>query len=148
MAPPSSDPTDADERRDDETGDPLPKEERPDPEPVGAREGPGGREVVVPLSLYKVVTVFSTLIAVVTFISGFLLLDAATLQTSTLRRLLTGLLTAVGAAPPADTLTAVLAVAGLASIAFGSAVYVLGTRFRAQGMGKSQEDSAEDSGNG
>lgn len=148
MAPPSSDPTDAAQRRDDETGDPLPKEDRPDPEPVGPREGPSGREVVVPLSLYKVVTVFSTLIAIVTFIFGFLLLDAATLQASTLRRVLTGLLTAVGAAPPADALTALLAVAGLASIAFGSAVYVLGTRFRAQGMGKSQEDSAEDSDNG
>jgi len=104
--------------------------------------------VVVPLRLYKTITVFSTLIAVVGFIAGFILIDAATLQVSLLRTVVVGLLSSVGVAPSADLLTALLALAGLSLIAGSAATYVVGTRFRAQGMGKSQEDSGEVSDNG
>jgi hypothetical protein len=131
----------------DATGDPVPKADREadaEPEPTGPAEGPGGREIVVPLRLYKTVTVFSTLIAIVTFVGGFILIDAATLQVSLLRTVIAGALASVGLTPSADVLTAALAVAGLASIVFGSTVYVFGTRFRARGMGKSQEDSGEE----
>lgn len=78
----------------------------------------GRRDIVVPMRLYKTITVFSTLIAVV----GVVLADGL--------------------------LSTALAVVGLSIIAFGAVVYTLGTRFRAQGMGKSQEDSGEDSNNG
>ena len=44
----------------------------------GDASGGRGRDVEVPLPVYKVVTVFSTLIAVVLVVGGFLALDAAT----------------------------------------------------------------------
>lgn len=114
-------------------------------EPTGVQEGPSGREVVVPLRLYKTVTVFSTLIAVLSFVLGFILLDAATLEWSFLRRLVDSILLTFGIQFADGTVTASLAIGGLLLIGFGSAVYILGTRFRAQGMGKPQEGSSEDS---
>jgi hypothetical protein len=108
----------------------------------------GRRDIEVPMRLYKTVTVFSTLIAVVTVVAGFLLLDAATLQVSFLRALIAGALRAVGLAVPTGVLSSVLAVAGLVVIGFGAGVYTLATRFRAEGMGKSQEDADEPSSNG
>jgi len=123
--------------------------ERDDGEETERRAGERGRrDVEVPLRLYKTVTVFSTLIAVVSVVFGFVLLDAATLQVSLLRRAVVGALGVVGVAPDGDLLSAAFAAAGLLSIGFGAAVYVLGTRFRARGMGKSQEDSDEPSDNG
>ncbi|MFC5278830.1 hypothetical protein ACFPM1_08700 [Halorubrum rubrum] len=129
----------------DDTGDPIAVDDEADPrnEPVGPRIGPNGREVVVPLRLYKTVTALSTLAAVVTYLVGFVLVDAATLQVSVVRRLIVFALDSVGIGLAADTLTALLAIAGVGSILLGTAVYVLGTRFRAQGMGKPQEDSNE-----
>jgi uncharacterized membrane protein len=108
----------------------------------------GRRDVVVPMRLYKTITVFSTLIAIVGVVVGFVLLDAATIRLSLLRRLVIGLLGAVGIVPPSALLSGVLAVLGLASIGLGAGVYVLGTRFRARGMGNPQEDADESSGNG
>jgi len=106
-----------------------------------------GRDVVVPMRLYKTVTVFSTLIAVVSVVLGFMLLDAATLNVSFLGNIVRGVLAAVGLAIGDGLLSTAFAVFGLAIIAFGAGVYVIGTRFRARGMGKSQEDSGEDSNN-
>ncbi|EJN60493.1 DUF7315 family membrane protein [Halogranum rubrum] len=108
----------------------------------------GGRDIVVPMRLYKTITVFSTLIAVVSVVVGFVLLDAATLSISFLRRAITGVLAAVGVGIADGVLTAILAFLGLAVIGFGAGVYIVGTRFRARGMGKSQEDSNEESDNG
>ncbi|WP_396610336.1 hypothetical protein ACH9L7_08745 [Haloferax sp. S1W] len=108
----------------------------------------GRRDIVVPMRLYKTITVFSTLIAVVGVVLGFVFLDAATLQVSTLRALITGVLRALGVGVADSVLSTVLAIIGLTSIAFGAVVYTLGTRFRARGMGKSQEDSGEGSNNG
>ncbi|QIB73451.1 hypothetical protein GL213_11795 [Halogeometricum borinquense] len=105
----------------------------------------GRRDVVVPLRLYKTVTVFSTLIAVISVVVGFMFLDAATLNVSFVGALITDLRTTLGLSIADDVLSTILAVAGLAIIGFGAGVYILGTRFRAQGMGKSQEDSDEDS---
>ncbi|ESS04949.1 MAG: hypothetical protein A07HR67_00299 [uncultured archaeon A07HR67] len=141
--------SDTDERSEfqavDETGDPVAVDDEEDPrnEPIGPRVGPNGREVVVPLRLYKTVTALSTLGAIVTYLVGFVLLDAATLQVSVVRRLLRYLLGRVGIGIAGDVLTGALAVAAVGSILLGTAVYVLGTRFRAQGMGKAQEDSSE-----
>jgi len=128
------------------TDDSTPADEGATEERAAGRRG--RRDVEVPMRLYKTVTVFSTLIAVVGVVLGFVLLDAATLQVSLLRRAVVGALALVGLDPAGDVLSAVLAGAGLACIGFGAAVYVLGTRFRARGMGKSQEDSPEESDNG
>nr|WP_224337220.1 hypothetical protein [Haloprofundus halobius] len=100
------------------------------------------------MRLYKTITVFSTLIAVVCVVLGFVLLDAATIQFSFLRQGITAALTAVGVPVDQGALGAVLALAGIAVIGVGAGVYVLGTRFRARGMGNSQEDSDELSDNG
>jgi hypothetical protein len=108
----------------------------------------GRRDVVVPMRVYKTVTVFSTLLAVLGVVVGFVLLDAATIRLSLLRRLVAGALLAVGVTPPETVLSAVLAVLGVAAIAFGAGVYVLGTRFRARGMGNAQEAAAESSDDG
>jgi hypothetical protein len=107
---------------------------------TGADEGTGGRDVVVPLRLYKTVVVFSTLIAVASVVVGFTLLDAATLQVSLLRALVVGALGAVGLAPASGTLSAALAATGLVVIAFGAGVYTVGTRFRTEGMGNAEAD--------
>ena len=103
----------------------------------------GSRDVVVPLRLYKTVTVFSTLIAVCCVVVGFALLDAATLQVSLVRTLLVDVVGLVGLSPADEVLTGVFAVLGLAIIAFGAGVYVVGTRFRAEGMGNAQDDDDE-----
>ena len=129
----------------DETGDPVAKGDPNDPrnEPTGPRVGPDGREVVVPFRLYKAVTVFSTLAAVVAYFVGFTLIDAATLQISFVRTAIVYVLNSVGLFPSDDVLVATLAITGIACIIAGTAVYVLGTRFRGRGMGKSQDDASE-----
>ena len=129
----------------DETGDPIAADEREDPrsEPTGPRVGADGREIVVPFRLYKAVTVFSTLAAVVAYLIGFTLVDAATLQISFVRTTIVYLLNSAGLYPSQDALVAALAITGIAFIVAGTAVYVLGTRFRGQGMGKSQDGSDE-----
>ena len=100
-----------------------------DPDDAADRSG---RDVVVPLSVYKVVTVFSTFIAVVAVVGGFLLLDAATRRAS---------------APPSE-IDPLLAVLGLLAIAAGGGVYAFAARFRAPGMGtpKPDDDEASDDG--
>ncbi|MFO8114450.1 MAG: hypothetical protein R6U01_03670 [Halorubrum sp.] len=141
-----SSPTDHDDAQAfDETGDPIAADEQEDPrdEPTGPRIGPDGREVVVPFRLYKAVTVFSTLAAVVAYLIGFTLVDAATLQISFVRTTVVYILNSAGLYPSQDVLVAVLAITGIVFIIAGTAVYVLGTRFRGQGMGKSQDDSGE-----
>lgn len=77
------------------------------------------RDVVVPLGVYKAVTVFSTLIAILIIVTGFLVLDVATNRA-------TADLTAV------DPLTALV---GLVTIGVGALVYAFSTRFRTDGMG-------------
>ncbi|MFB6256751.1 MAG: hypothetical protein ABEH58_08535, partial [Haloplanus sp.] len=96
----------------------------------------------------KTITVFSTLIAILGVVLGFVLLDAATIRLSLLRRAVIGAFRVVGVVPPEPVLSAVLAVFGLAFIGVGAGVYVLGTRFRARGMGNPQEDADESSNNG
>lgn len=92
----------------------------------------GGREVEVPMRVYKSVTVFSTLIAVVSVLGGFLLLDQATNR----------------ARLPASEVDLPLAVAGLGAILLGAAVYAYSTRFRAAGMGTPKDDAGKEGDNG
>ncbi|WP_317988535.1 DUF7315 family membrane protein [Haloprofundus salilacus] len=129
--------------RDERAGSGQPRDERASDETASGR-----RDIVVPMRLYKTITVFSTLIAVVSVVLGFVLIDAATIQFSFLRQAITGALTAVGVPVDQGLLGALLALVGIAIIGFGAGVYVLGTRFRARGMGNSQEDSDEFSDNG
>ncbi len=91
-----------------------------------------GREVVVPLRIYKTITVFSTLIAITAILAGFVILDRATQRAT--------------AAP--DDINLLLAVFALVLIAGGAAVYAFSTRFRTAGMGKPKDDTDEISDNG
>lgn len=90
------------------------------------------REVVVPLRVYKAVTVFSTMFAVFGVVFGFILLDSATDR----------------ATAPLPQVDFPLAIFGLFLIAAGAVVYAFSTRFRTEGMGKSKDDSDEPSNNG
>jgi hypothetical protein len=92
----------------------------------------GAREVEVPLRLYKVVTVFSTMFAVAFVVGGFVVLDTATQR----------------AQLSFSELNLPLAVLGVAMVAAGAVVYAFSTRFRAEGMGKPKERSDEHSNNG
>ena len=103
------------------------------------------RDIVVPMRVYKTVTVFSTLLAVVSVVIGFLFLDAATLNVSLVGDLVRFILVILNISIPESVLSSLFAVIGLGSIGLGAGVYVIGTRFRAQGMGKSQEDASESS---
>jgi hypothetical protein len=98
---------------------------------TGSAPRGGGRDVVVPMSVYKTVTVFSTLFAVVFVLAGFVILDNATDR-------------ATAALAEVDPLLAIL---GLTSILAGAAIYAFSTRFRAEGMGKPKADSDESSDN-
>jgi uncharacterized membrane protein len=91
-----------------------------------------GREVVVPERLYKAVTVFSTLFAVVSVVLGFVSLDTAT---------------DAGRAAPSEV-SVPLAVLGVALIAVGGFVYAFSSRFRARGMAKDKDSGDESTDNG
>ncbi|WP_435335514.1 DUF7315 family membrane protein [Haloarchaeobius sp. TZWWS8] len=98
----------------------------------GESAGPRSREVEVPLRLYKTVTVFATLLAMVGVIGGFVLLDTATNR----------------AQAELSEINVLLALLGLGLIVAGSAIYAFSTRFRTAGMGKSKDDTDEGSDNG
>lgn len=124
------------------------------PPASGPIVAPGGRrEVEVPPSLFRVVTVFSTLVAIVLVVLGFALLgSASSIVTNPTGSLLVRLL---GLVVPQQvlvegkgTIGALVGLVGLATIAGGAAVYVYGTRFRAPGMGNSKDASDEDSDDG
>jgi len=90
------------------------------------------REVVVPLRVYKTVTVFSTLFAIASVVGGFILVDVATERASA----------------PASEIDIPIAILGIGLILAGTVVYAFSTRFRTEEMGKSKDDADEPSGNG
>jgi len=90
------------------------------------------REVVVPLRVYKTVTVFSTLFAIFSVVGGFILVDVATNRASA----------------PASEIDVPFALAGIGLILAGTVVYAFSTRFRTEEMGKSKDDADKPSDNG
>lgn len=99
--------------------------------PAGGSRG-GRREVVLPERLYRTVTVFSTLIAIVGVVAGFILLDMATQQ----------------ATASFDDVNVWLAGLGILAILGGGATYAYAARFRAEGMRKDKDTTDEPSNNG
>ncbi|MDS0221388.1 hypothetical protein NDI54_08500 [Haloarcula sp. S1AR25-5A] len=94
-------------------------------ESAGSDEGSERRDVVVPLRVYKAVTVFSTLFAIGSVVAGFILVDVATQR----------------AAAPASEIDVPVGIAGIACILAGTVVYAFSTRFRTEEMGKSKDDA-------
>lgn len=90
------------------------------------------REVVVPMRLYKTVTVFTTLFSAILVVGGFILLDTGTNR----------------ARAPVSEIDPVFTVLGLAAIAGGGLLFAFASRFRAAGMGKDKDDSDEPTDNG
>lgn len=161
---PSADPPPAvdSEERSDRGDDPVgttdgapPDDEQSGDSAVGPTEGPGGRrEVELPRSLYKIVTVFSTLLSVLFVVLGFVVLDAATTVLSNPPASVVVELLAL-AGPSVETLSTysstiaiVVGLLGLALVVAGAGVYVYGSRFRAPGMGKPKDEADEGSGDG
>jgi hypothetical protein len=97
-----------------------------------SEEERGRRDVEVPLAVYKRVTVFSTLFAVVCVVGGFILVDEATNR----------------AQAPVEEIDPLVALAGVALILFGAGTYAFATRFRAEGMGNAKDEADQDSDNG
>jgi hypothetical protein len=115
---------------------PLEEDPRVDAPPEDGADDAGGsgrREVVVPMRLYKTVTVVATLLAMVGVVGGFVLLDAATDR---------------GSAASLEEIDPVVALLGLAFLVGGAATYAFSTRFRAEGMGRSKTDEDQPPGNG
>ena len=111
-----------------------------------ADEG-GSRDVAVPMPLYKTITVFSTLLAVLGVVLGFVLLDASVMRGGVVRVVVDAALSVfdVRVAPELWTRAQpVFAVLGVASIGLGSTAYVLGSRFRAEGMGDDENEGVGD----
>ncbi|MFP9062447.1 hypothetical protein ACLI4R_18250 [Natrialbaceae archaeon A-chndr2] len=92
----------------------------------------GKREIVVPMRLYKTITVFSTLLAIVGVLGGFILLDVATDRTQA----------------AASDVSIGLALLGVVLIAGGAATYAFSTRFQSEGMGNAKDDADKGSDNG
>jgi len=107
-------------------------DDAPDESSADAASGPDARSVTVPTRVYKSVTVFSTLFAVVTVVGGFIVLDAATNRASV----------SLAEADP------VLALAGVGLIVLGAVTYAFSTRFQAEEMGNAKDDDDEPSNNG
>lgn len=126
MADSVGDDSDGDAVADGSSADAVDDESSPDAERAG------GRTVPVPVDVYKRVTVFSTLVATLFVVLGFTMFDAASFETSPVRRVVAALLGALGLAPAGDTVTVGFVLLGLGFIAFGAGVYVLGARFRAR----------------
>lgn len=99
--------------------------------PTGGSDG-GRREVILPERLYRTVTVFSTLIAIVGVVAGFILLDMATQQ----------------ATASFDDVNVWLAGLAILAILGGGATYAYAARFRAEGMRKDKDATDEPSNNG
>ncbi|WP_336363163.1 DUF7315 family membrane protein [Halalkalicoccus salilacus] len=89
------------------------------------------RNVVVPLRVYKAVTVFSTLFAVIGVVVGFVLLDVATDR----------------AQADLAEIDPLVALGGLALIVASAMTYAFSTRFQAARMGNAKDDEGEASNN-
>ena len=93
----------------------------------GAVENGARPEVVVPMDLYKTITVFSTLFAIALVVGGMIALDAATGRASR----------------AVEDVNLPIAFLGVAAIVLGAATYAFAARFRAEGMGNPKDGDDE-----
>lgn len=101
------------------------------PHPDERSEG-DTRSVVVPMRVYKAVTVFSTMFAIFGVVGGFVVLDVATNR----------------ARAQLSEIDPVLALVGVGLIVASALVYAFSTRFQAEGMGNDKDSGDERSPNG
>lgn len=97
--------------------------------------------IVLPMRLYKGVTVFSTLLATALVVLGFFMFDAATHPANPLREGAVWLVGVSGWTPPSGAVDVAFGLVGVAIVLVGAGSYVLGTRFKAEGMVGDEESS-------
>ncbi|QCC49758.1 DUF7315 family membrane protein [Halapricum salinum] len=90
--------------------------------------------IVVPMRMYKGITVFSTLVATVLVVLGFVSFDAATRTDHLFRTTLRWVFEAVGVTLSVDVLNVLFGLLGVGLIVLGAGSYILGTRFKTEGM--------------
>jgi hypothetical protein len=143
----SSEPADSEKATEPTDEEPAGGQEATDAE-FGPVEEAGPRDIVVPTRLFKLVTVATTLLAVPTVVLGFMFLDAATLQTSVARATVLFVVNWLGMPIDESVVSIALGFVGIGLIALGAGIYIVGSRFRAAGMGNAEEDSDQESTNG
>jgi len=113
-----------------------------DSDPTGRRED---GTIVVPMRMYKGITVFSTLVATVLVVLGFVCFDAATRTDHLLRTSLRWVFESVGVTPSVGVLNVLFGLLGVGLILVGAGSYILGTRFKTEGMvdGSNKSDDEE-----
>jgi len=114
-----------------------------DSEPTGRRED---GTIVVPMRMYKGITVFSTLIATVLVVLGFVCFDAATRTDHLLRTSLRWVFESVGVTPSVSALNVLFGLFGVGLILVGAGSYILGTRFKTQEMVDGSNSESESAG--
>lgn len=101
--------------------------------------------IVVPLRMYKGITVFSTLVATALVVFGFFLFDAATQPGNPIRRLVVGTFELLGWVPPTGVVDVAFGLLGVAVILLGAGSYILGSRFKTAEMVGGESDDGETS---
>jgi hypothetical protein len=90
--------------------------------------------IVVPMRMYKGITVFSTLVATGLVVLGFFFFDAATRTDNLIRASVRWLVGLTGWTPPSPVLNVTFGLLGVAVIVLGAGSYILGTRFKTAEM--------------
>lgn len=104
---------------------------------TGDSDREGRREdgtIVVPMRMYKGITVFSTLVATGLVVLGFFFFDAATRTDNLIRTSVSSLVGLTGWTPPTQVLNVSFGLLGVAVIVLGAGSYILGTRFKTAEM--------------
>ncbi|QSG06599.1 DUF7315 family membrane protein [Halapricum desulfuricans] len=90
--------------------------------------------VVVPMRVYKGITVFSTLVATGLVVFGFFMFDAATRLDNPIREAAVWTVGLTGWTPSVGATNVAFGLLGIGIIVLGAGSYVLGTRFKTAEM--------------
>ncbi|MCU4718342.1 DUF7315 family membrane protein [Halapricum hydrolyticum] len=100
--------------------------------------------VVVPMRVYKGITVFSTLVATALVVFGFFMFDAATRLDNPIREAAVWAVGLTGWTPAVGTVNVAFGLLGIGVLLLGAGSYVLGTRFKTAEMVESEDSTDSD----
>lgn len=104
------------------------------------RRTPDG-SIVVPMRVYKGITVFSTLVATALVVGGFFMFDAATRLDNPIRETTVWAIGLTGWTPTVGAVNVAFGLLGVGVLLLGAGSYVLGTRFKTTEMVDSEAKS-------